>query len=427
MTDMDYKILEKLKITLIDSDLGSTDLMEIQHKQQRQIWLPVESKRAYFWYIHSRTHLGLTKIVEQLRMNHILWHNAVQDIQAMLSQCICAIKKDARPKPYSEEKHIVARHTMHILSIDLFSYSSRLYFTSICIFSKFAWVKEIPNAEAATVLKTYKEFCASFGKPSLISCDNGTEFNLIDTTRISNPSYHPQANGVVERFHLELAKQSRIHNVFPDQAVHFINSDQSCELMSTHRLNDALVFCVFQYATREFQYNDMVWRHVVKRARAKHEDTFTGPHRVLSSLGKFSYQLTSHQNVERKIQVNINSMKKFLVPENKGWKLNEEYFQNAVNELNVEVRNPEVWINFSALDSFVQDVLDGKLNRSQFFVVPDWPCATWYKRLHRQIKAEAVRLPNKEDLFLDEKNRPLGVFAWDNWLFALDAILVKGS
>ena len=53
----------------------------------------------------------------------------------------------------------------------------------------------------------------------------------------------------------------------------------------------------------------------------------------------------------------------------------------------------------------------------EFLVVPDWPCMTWYVRLHEKITAEAIKLPNEEDLFIDKKNFPLGVFAWDSWLF----------
>ena len=42
---------------------------------------------------------------------------------------------------------------------------------------------------------------------------------------------------------------------------------------------------------------------------------------------------------------------------------------------------------------------------------------TWYVRLHEKITAEAIKLPNEEDLFIDKTNSPLGVFAWDSWLF----------
>jgi len=46
----------------------------------------------------------------------------------------------------------------------------------------------------------------------------------------------------------------------------------------------------------------------------------------------------------------------------------------------------------------------------------------WYKTLHKQIIAEAVKLPNEEDLFVvKNKNQThnLGKFSWNHWLFEL--------
>jgi hypothetical protein len=368
-------------------------------------------------------HEGTTKILQYLRNRHIYWSNAAREIPELLSQCICVSKKNSTPKPYSELKHIQAHHVLHILAVDLYSYNEKMYFTAICIFSKFAWVHEVANSEAETVKLVYEKFCKLFEEPLLLSCDNGREFALIETVRIDNPSYHPQSNGVIERFHLELGKQSRIHDVSPDLAVQYINEKKSVRMFDEYLQNfrqDVEPVCVLQIATRQFDYNSLAWKFVHSRGRAKHEDTYTGPHRVLKSAGKFSYVVTSHLKNSRKMQVNVNDLKEFLIPCTKNWILNEKYFKEAVNELDVKIQKPKVLINFSGIDSLVQDVLDKKITDVQFFVIPDWPCMSWYGRLHREIKAEAVKLPRRFDLFLDEKQRPLGEFAWEHWLFALD-------
>jgi hypothetical protein len=91
-----------------------------------------------------------------------------------------------------------------------------------------------------------------------------------------------------------------------------------------------------------------------------------------------------------------------------------------VNKLATQVRNSKVLIKFDGLDSLIQDILDGKMSQLQFFVIPDWPCMTWYNRLHQTVTAEAVPLPRELDLFLDDKGRNLGLFGLDHWLFSIE-------
>ena len=277
------------------------------------------------------------------------------------------------------------------------------------------------NEEASTILKVYEEFCATHQEPLLISCDNGGEFNLIETPKINNPYYHLQANSGIERFHLELGKQCRIHNLLPPEAVHKITADESKLLMSVHLKNEFYEseMCVLQYNTRKFRYNELVWRHINRRARAKHEDTYSGPHRILAAAGEFSYFITSHLKTSRKLQVNLNDIKKFHVPDTRGWTLNLTDLDAAINTLGVLVRNKTVLIDFNSIEALIEDVLEDKLPHIQFVVIPEWPCMAWYKRLHNEIRAEAVKLTSKPE-FLNDKGKALGMFAWENWLFALN-------
>jgi RNase H-like domain found in reverse transcriptase len=417
-TDLEY--IEKRKLPKTETD----GLVKVTVKDQQLVWIPHSSKRAYFWLIHSRLHEGATKLVDYLRLRGIYWSNALLEINEMLTQCVCVIKKNSTPRAYSEKKHIQSQHTLHILAVDLYSYNDKLYFTAICIFSKYAWVHEIQNAEAATVKKIYEKFCYLFKEPLLLSCDNGKEFSTIDTVKVNNPAYHPQSNGVIERFHLELGKQSRIHGIMPDEAVKFMNSEQSSLMMNSYiQKNEQILqnsICVLHIATRRLQYNSLAWKYIHPRGRAKHEDTYTGPHRILKEMGKFSYLVTSHRSNTRKMQVNINDLKEFIIPCTAGWILKNEYFEAAMDELNVKKRDSKVLINFNGIESFIQDVLDGKLTDIRFLIVPDWPAMSWYGRLHREITAEAIKLPKKADLFMDIHDREMGLFAWDHWFFSLE-------
>ena len=122
-----------------------------------------------------------------------------------------------------------------------------------------------------------------YATPTLLSCDNGGEFQLIETQRIPHPSEHPQSNGIIEQFHEELGKLSRIFSTLPDNVYDKLNSTKSKLLLHSHlkELHHDSSNCILYYETRTFSYNDLVWRKVPSQKRAKNEDTFTGPHRVL--------------------------------------------------------------------------------------------------------------------------------------------------
>ena len=92
----------------------------------------------------------------------------------------------------------------------------------------------------------------------------------------------------------------------------------------------------------------------------------------------------------------------------------------AINTLGVLIRNKTVLIDFNSIEALIEDVLEDKLPHIQFVVITEWPCMAWYKRLHNEVRAEAVKLTNKPDLFLNDKGKALGMFAWESWLFALD-------
>ena len=109
-------------------------VMVVNYKKRPYIWLPISSKRAFFWEIHTTKHLGCSKILHILKEDGIFWHHAAKEIGEYLSQCICTVKKDDSPRKYTDKARITARHPLHILAIDLYTYKASEYFTAICIF-----------------------------------------------------------------------------------------------------------------------------------------------------------------------------------------------------------------------------------------------------------------------------------------------------
>jgi len=265
----------------------------------------------------------------------------------------------------------------------------------------------------------YGFWISIFDEPEHVLCDNGGEFEEIQTDKLTTPSNHPQANSVLERFHKELAVMSRVHNCTPEIAVKYLRSQQSkLVFFSALKIRHSDSTCCPVAANeRVFHEHELVWRHVPRRSRKKHEDIFTGPHRIMKRLGRYTYKMTSSKtaSMNRPMKVNLNDIKKFVIPDTANWKLNPKYFDPAAEKLNCKESTPVI-LDFNKLDTFTLDSI-AYGSSPKLFVIPDWPCMAWYKPLHDLVEAEAVRLEDEPDLFLDSNGNPVGSFAWKHWLF----------
>ena len=128
--------------------------------------------------------------------------------------------------------------------------------------------------------------------------------------------------------------------------------------------------------------------------------------------------VTSHLKRQTTLKLNINDIKRLHIPESSQWDLNEKYFKQALEELQTEIKIRKVQIDLKSIGALISDIVEGKELNIQFFVIPDWPCMDWYKQLHDKVRAEAIKLPKEEDLFMIG-GKPVGVFAWEHLIFEL--------
>ncbi|TNN04713.1 Pro-Pol polyprotein isoform 3, partial [Schistosoma japonicum] len=100
-------------------------------------------------------------------------------------------------------------------------------FTYIDKFTRFPIAAvAITDITAETVVKVFMQnWVTTFGTPITITTDRGAQFEselfndfgkLLGSKRIRCTAYHPQANGMVERFHRQL-KAALISNLNPNQ------------------------------------------------------------------------------------------------------------------------------------------------------------------------------------------------------------------
>jgi len=85
------------------------------------------------------------------------------------------------------------------------------------------WPEAFPieDQEAATVARAFYEgWICRFGTPLRVTTDQGRQFEshlfhqlseLTGTTHLRMAAYHPQANGMVERFHRQLKAAIKCH------------------------------------------------------------------------------------------------------------------------------------------------------------------------------------------------------------------------
>ncbi|BHF76259.1 hypothetical protein SprV_0501935700 [Sparganum proliferum] len=86
--------------------------------------------------------------------------------------------------------------------------------TCIDRFTRWPVAAPIPDISAETEAKAFlTHWVSNFGVPATVATDRGSQFestlfreltSLLGTNRIRTTTYHPQANGLVERFHRQL-------------------------------------------------------------------------------------------------------------------------------------------------------------------------------------------------------------------------------
>ena len=91
---------------------------------------------------------------------------------------------------------------MQIFCIDLHGYNNEQYLTGIDVFSKFPYCDYVALKEANVVKEAYQDMISLLGESETLLHDGGGEFSPINASKKNiSASYHPQQNGIIERWH----------------------------------------------------------------------------------------------------------------------------------------------------------------------------------------------------------------------------------
>ena len=188
-----------------------------------QATVPVSERRQVLTYCHddpTAGHLWIRKTLSKVRQSYY-WPGLQRNVRHYMSACEKCLKSKNPVKTLKAPMHIVgAGRPMERIAADILGElpvterGNRYILVVSDYFTKWTENFPIPTIEAETVANTIvKEVITRFGVPSTIHSDQGRQFESqlfaemckmlhIKKTRIT--PYHPQSNGMVERFNKTL-------------------------------------------------------------------------------------------------------------------------------------------------------------------------------------------------------------------------------
>ena len=217
--NIEHLLLRKGDAKWATITLGEHQLWCETSKKNHRPYLPAPVRRPYFESVHNLSHPGI-RASRKLMADRFAWPEMNKDVARFVRECSgCQRAKVGRhtkapiqpiPMPRGRFKHI----HMDLVGPLPICKGFRYLLTTVDRFSRWPEAFPIVNMEAKTVAEAFiAGYVSRFGTPETITTDQGRQFestlfrNLTEALgvcRIRTSPYHPQANGMVERFHRSL-------------------------------------------------------------------------------------------------------------------------------------------------------------------------------------------------------------------------------
>lgn len=189
-------------------------------------FVPARFRRTVFDSLHSLSHPGI-RATQRLLTARYVWPSINADVRKWARSCLqCQRSKVQRHTvtPLSTFKTPDARFdNIHLDIVGPLPPSNGYTYILTCIDRFTRWPEATPiiDMTAETVAQAFvTSWVSRFGVPSTVSTDRGRQFEsalwtrlmqLLGSKRIRTTSYHPIANGLVERFHRQLKASLKSH------------------------------------------------------------------------------------------------------------------------------------------------------------------------------------------------------------------------
>lgn len=191
---------------------------EVSTSKQRP-YIPKTLRHMIFDCLHNISHAGI-RASKKLIGSRFFWPHMNTDVASWTKTCIkCQISKVQRHTISPIQNFAIPKGRFEHIHIDLVgplppSGGCTHILTVIERFTRWPEAFPLTNTSAKTVAKTlFQQYMTRFGIPFTITTDQGSNFEsvlfqefskFLGCHRIRTNSYHPQSNGMVERFHRTL-------------------------------------------------------------------------------------------------------------------------------------------------------------------------------------------------------------------------------
>ena len=341
---------------LIDSDTSKLQCLEIDghalycdvSKNIVRPYLPKQLRRTAFDVIHGLAHPGGRATIRAMT-DKFVWPGIKRDTRIWARCCeACQLQKTSRHNRSHFGKFTEPDNRFEHLHIDIIKMplvgGMQYCLTIIDRFTRWPMAIPLANVTANTVAKALTDHWISiFGTPLFITSDRGAQFEsalfkelavVLGIKLVHTISYHPQSNGMVERFHrtlkaalrcctqpwldalpmvmlglrtivkedLQASPSEMLFGTTPCIPGEFFttNSLQANSSSFVHSLRQLFrsirpVPASRHASVNPFVYNDLATcTHVFKRVesiRKPLEPPYTGPHRVLRRISERVYSI----------------------------------------------------------------------------------------------------------------------------------------
>lgn len=169
------------------------------------ILIPRSMQKEMLEKIHSN-HLGAQSNIRMAR-EVLFWPGIWKDIKEMCDTCPdCAKYQNSAPREPMKSLPIPTL-PWQIISQDLFDLNQKSYLVTVCHFSDWIEVDQLPNTLSNTIINCTKSHFSRFGIPEILHSDNGSQFISHEFAKFSSTykfkhtrssPYYPKGNGRAE-------------------------------------------------------------------------------------------------------------------------------------------------------------------------------------------------------------------------------------
>ena len=198
-------------------------------------WVPSPFRRPIFDQMHGLAHPG-TRASAKLVSDRFVWHGLNRDVTQWARVCVACQRAKIHRHTHSGVDHIpvpdACFESIHVDLVGPFP-PSQGHTHLLTVVDRFTrWPEAFPISDTSTrgVARTLiAGWISRFGTPAVLVSDRGPQFvsqlwtdiaQLLGVQLRQTNAYHPQSNGMVERFHRQLKASLSTRLTGPDWASH---------------------------------------------------------------------------------------------------------------------------------------------------------------------------------------------------------------